>query len=182
MRSSDSRNERKRKRKQKVVRKRAERYFSALLAAVLLTNVVVGDFPFGSTKAADRVLTCNIPEHTHGDGCYTEVAPEAEAPTEGATEPRTPGQTETQGESDTESEKETDEQPIDEKENESIWKKTFANVTVTGNWANDMVAIAKTQVGYKESTRDFVKKDGKKNGYMRRKPNWKQKFRRWLLS
>ena len=41
-------------------------------------------------------------------------------------------------------------------ETESVWKNTFAKVDLTGNWSNDVVAIAKTQLGYTESTRNYT--------------------------
>ncbi|MDO4617185.1 MAG: CHAP domain-containing protein [Lachnospiraceae bacterium] len=53
-------------------------------------------------------------------------------------------------------------------ENEDIWKQTFAHVELTGNWNEDVAAIAATQVGYKESTKNFVyDSDDEKDGYTR---------------
>ena len=54
-------------------------------------------------------------------------------------------------------------------ETAAVWKKTFANVSLSGNWAEDVIAIAKTQLGYKESTRNYiVEEDGKTiKGYTR---------------
>lgn len=53
-------------------------------------------------------------------------------------------------------------------ENEEIWKATFADVKLTGNWSEDIVAIAKTQVGYKESTKNFIyDEEDEKDGYTR---------------
>ena len=46
-------------------------------------------------------------------------------------------------------------------ESEAKWCSTFANVSLTGNWAEDAIAIAKTQLGYTESTRNYeVQEDG----------------------
>jgi len=36
------------------------------------------------------------------------------------------------------------------------WESTFCNVELTGNWAEDLVAIARSQAGYTESERNFV--------------------------
>lgn len=41
-------------------------------------------------------------------------------------------------------------------ETAEIWEKTFAGVTLTGNWRQDTLAIAETQLGYTESTKNYV--------------------------
>lgn len=41
-------------------------------------------------------------------------------------------------------------------ETAEIWEKTFAGVTLTGNWRQDTLAIAETQLGYAESTKNYV--------------------------
>ncbi len=53
-------------------------------------------------------------------------------------------------------------------ENEEIWKQTFAHIQLTGNWSEDIVAIAETQIGYQESSKNFVyDSDDEKEGYTR---------------
>ncbi len=53
-------------------------------------------------------------------------------------------------------------------ENEEIWKQTFAHIQLTGNWSEDIVAIAETQIGYQESTKNFVyDSSDEKDGYTR---------------
>ena len=54
-------------------------------------------------------------------------------------------------------------------ETEEDWKASFADVTLTGNWAQDVVAIAQSQVGYKESEDNFFydAEEKKLNGYTR---------------
>lgn len=54
-------------------------------------------------------------------------------------------------------------------ENAAKWEKTFSDVELTGNWADDVIAIAETQVGYTESTGNYkVMRDGKTvKGYTR---------------
>ena len=48
------------------------------------------------------------------------------------------------------------------------WQKMFADYPYTGNLRNDLVGIAKTQVGYEESTKNFrVGSDGVRRGYNR---------------
>ena len=54
-------------------------------------------------------------------------------------------------------------------ETEEDWEASFADVTMTGNWAQDVVAIAQSQVGYKESENNFFydAEEKKLNGYTR---------------
>lgn len=54
-------------------------------------------------------------------------------------------------------------------ETEEIWKRTFAAVELTGSFADDLAAIARTQNGYTESNRNYlVQEDGIHiNGYTR---------------
>ena len=41
-------------------------------------------------------------------------------------------------------------------ETAELWEKTFAGVTPAGNWRQDTLAIAETQLGYAESTKNYV--------------------------
>lgn len=41
-------------------------------------------------------------------------------------------------------------------ETAELWEKTFAGMTLTGNWRQDTLAIAETQLGYAESTKNYV--------------------------
>ncbi len=41
-------------------------------------------------------------------------------------------------------------------ETAELWEKTFAGVSLTGNWRQDTLAIAETQLGYAESTKNYV--------------------------
>ena len=54
-------------------------------------------------------------------------------------------------------------------ETAETWEQTFAGVTLTGNWRQDTLAIAETQLGYTESTKNYVvAEDGKTvKGYTR---------------
>ena len=54
-------------------------------------------------------------------------------------------------------------------ETAELWEQTFAGVTLTGNWRQDTLAIAETQLGYAESTKNYVvAEDGKTvKGYTR---------------
>lgn len=53
-------------------------------------------------------------------------------------------------------------------ERRADWEKTFRNVELTGDWREDLIAIAETQIGYHESERNFIiDEDGKQQGYTR---------------
>lgn len=41
-------------------------------------------------------------------------------------------------------------------ETAELWERTFAGVSLTGNWRQDTLAIAETQLGYAESTKNYV--------------------------
>ena len=48
------------------------------------------------------------------------------------------------------------------------WSALFASMPFTGNWADDLVAIAVSQIGYHESYANYaVSESGQKNGYTR---------------
>lgn len=59
--------------------------------------------------------------------------------------------------------------PTADVETAEIWEQTFAGVTLTGNWRQDAVSIAQTQLGYTESTKNYmVAEDGETvKGYTR---------------
>lgn len=53
-------------------------------------------------------------------------------------------------------------------ESAEVWESTFAHVALTGDPATDVVAIARTQIGYTESTRNYeVWEDNSIHGYTR---------------
>lgn len=48
------------------------------------------------------------------------------------------------------------------------WEKTFSQVNLTGIWSEDVLSVAKTQLGYTESTINYdVREDGTLRGYTR---------------
>lgn len=46
--------------------------------------------------------------------------------------------------------------PTADVETAELWEKTFAGVTLTGDWRQDTLAIAETQLDYAESTKNYV--------------------------
>ncbi len=57
---------------------------------------------------------------------------------------------------------------VREYESRAKWEKSVAGTYFTGDWRQDIVEIAKTQIGYEESTRNFIIDElGRKMGYTR---------------
>ena len=117
-------------------------------------------------------LTCGMEEHTHSEAC-TQSEPEEtvfcgkDAHTHGE------GCWDENGELVCTLEEHSHSlacysDPSADVETAEIWEQTFADVTLTGNWRQDVIAIAETQLGYPESTRNYaVWEDGTTHGYTR---------------
>ena len=105
-------------------------------------------------------LTCTLEEHTHSEAC---TATEPEETVFCGKEPHTHGEScrNEQGELTCTLEEHTHSlacyaDPTADVETAEIWEQTFAGVTLTGNWRQDTLAIAETQLGYAESTKNYV--------------------------
>lgn len=58
--------------------------------------------------------------------------------------------------------------PSADVESEAVWTRNFSDVTLTGDWTKDVLLIAESQIGYQESTRNYiVAEDGRQMGYSR---------------
>lgn len=125
-----------------------------------------------------------LPGHAHTDACYAaEETPDA-APEEGAAnaDPTGTGAEET-GHTHTEAcytatltcekkehrhELKCFSNPEADVENEEVWARSVSGVALTGEWADDLIAIAQSQLGYAESTRNYsVDEHGDIRGYSR---------------
>lgn len=110
-------------------------------------------------------LTCGMEEHTHSEAC---TATEPEKAVFCGKEPHTHGDAcrDEQGELTCTLEEHTHSlacyaDPGADVETAEIWEKTFGDVTLTGDWRLDALAIARSQLGYAESTRNYaVAEDG----------------------
>ena len=110
-------------------------------------------------------LTCGMEEHTHSEAC---TATEPEEPVFCGKEPHTHGEScrNEQGELTCTLEEHTHSlacyaDPTADVETAEIWEQTFGDVTLTGDWRLDALAIARSQLGYAESTRNYaVAEDG----------------------
>ena len=52
-------------------------------------------------------------------------------------------------------------------ETEADWRASVSPAMITGQWDRDLIAVAKTQIGYRESSRNYIVLDGVKHGYTR---------------
>lgn len=105
-------------------------------------------------------LTCGMEEHTHSEAC---TATEPEKAVFCGKEPHTHGDTcrDEQGELTCTLEEHTHglacyADPAADVETAEIWEQTFGDVPLTGNWRLDALAIAQSQLGYAESTKNYV--------------------------
>ena len=153
--------------------RRQHRYAWLLGVLALLVCLAV----FWRLKLVGTAMTneasCGLQEHTHTDSCYTTVLDcTADTPENGAGEHihtdacykrelicTLPEHTHT---ADCYSDPEAD------TEGEADWTQTFPQEALTGDWAQDTVTIAASQVGYAESTRNWqLNDDGTRGGYTR---------------
>ena len=105
-------------------------------------------------------LICGMEEHTHSEAC---TATEPEETAFCGKEPHTHGEScrDEQGELTCTLEEHTHglacyADPTADVETAEIWEQTFGDVTLTGNWRLDALAIAQSQLGYAESTKNYV--------------------------
>lgn len=105
-------------------------------------------------------LVCGQEEHTHSQAC---TAVESEEPVFCGKDAHTHGEAcrDENGELVCGTEEHTHSlacyaDPTADVETAEIWEQTFAGVTLTGNWRQDTLAIAETQLGYAESTKNYV--------------------------
>ena len=113
----------------------------------------------------NQVLTCGMEEHTHSEAC---TATEPEKAVFCGKESHTHGEScrDEQGELTCTLEEHTHSlacyaDPGADVETAEIWEQTFGDVTLTGDWRLDALAIARSQLGYAESTRNYaVAEDG----------------------
>ena len=107
-----------------------------------------------------RKLICGQEEHTHSKAC---TAVESEEPVFCGKDAHTHGEAcrDENGELVCGTEEHTHSlacyaDPTADVETAELWEQTFAGVTLTGNWRQDTLAIAETQLGYAESTKNYV--------------------------
>lgn len=111
----------------------------------------------------NQVLTCGMEEHTHSEACTAAEPEEPEEPVFCGKEPHTHGEDcrDEQGELTCTLEEHTHSlacyaDPGADVETAEIWEQTFGDVTLTGDWRLDTLAIARSQLGYAESTKNYA--------------------------
>lgn len=121
-----------------------------------------------------KTLTCGQEEgagaHTHTDACYATERKLTCGQEEGAGHTHTDACYKTELTCGKEEHKHTSEcySNPDAVETEEQWKAAFKNYKLTGEWGKDTAAVAKSQVGYKESTENYkVNEDKSTDGYTR---------------
>ena len=153
--------------------RRQHRYACLLGVLALLVCLAV----FWRLKLVGTAMTneasCGLQEHTHTDSCYTTVLDCTAATQETGTGEHIhtdacykrelictlPEHTHT---ADCYSDPEAD------TEGEADWTQSFPQEALTGDWAQDTVTIAASQIGYAESTRNWqLNDDGTRGGYTR---------------
>lgn len=153
--------------------RRQHRYACLLGVLALLVCLAV----FWRLKLVGTAMTneasCGLQEHTHTDSCYTTVLDCTADTQETAAGEHIhtdacykrelictlPEHTHT---ADCYSDPEAD------TEGEADWTQSFPQEALTGDWAQDTVTIASSQIGYAESTRNWqLNDDGTRGGYTR---------------
>lgn len=145
----------------------------------ILAAIVV----FGTTYALilpaitmEKTLICEEEEHTHTDACYTEQKVLVCQQEEGTEHTHTDECYQTEkvlacGKAEhihtEECYKKVEGDPDADVETQSDWEDTIKQVELTGDWSEDVLAIANSQIGYKESTANYVEEVGVIRGYSR---------------
>ncbi|MBQ0037615.1 MAG: Cna B-type domain-containing protein [Clostridiales bacterium] len=118
-------------------------------------------------EKTEKVLTCKLPEHKHAAACFDAPPAEEEGYYCGKVSHH---HSKEQGcyFEDGSLKCTLDEHehtlacksnPNADLETEEIWRDSFSDVKKSGNWAKDVLAIADSQLGYTESTRNYIVED-----------------------
>lgn len=150
------------------------------MLSVLICGLEDGAILTASTDTTEpeRELICTEPVaqvHTHGDSCYVSTEEDPLTCTLPADENHTHsaicyGTWELIcGKEEHTHDLLCQNDPEADVETEADWIATFADVTLTGEWDEDLLSIARSQLGYQESTRNYeVMEDGETiKGYTR---------------
>ncbi|MBQ6877036.1 MAG: VWA domain-containing protein [Oscillospiraceae bacterium] len=116
-----------------------------------------------SSEEAETSYVCGMGVHSHGEGCFDGenlvcTIPEHEHEASCISE-----------EVDIASDVETAED----------WEKDFSEVDFTGNWAQDILSVAKTQIGYSESETNVVLENDVFKGYTRYGEKYGDPYGNW---
>ena len=117
----------------------------------------------------EKMLTCTLEEHTHGDSCFDAPPADADGIYCGYSEHK---HSESCGTACTLTEhthtKQCYSNPRADLESAKTWEAEIAELPLTGCWNEDVVVIAESQIGNRESERNYIVSDnGSINGYNR---------------
>ena len=132
----------------------------------------------GEACYAAEELVCNLPQwepHSHGEGCFAESGEQICTLEEGFEHihEETCYVTETRDvricERDVHTHTDTcRSNPQADLETPADWESTLQYVTLTGDWAKDLTAVASSQLGYRESQLNYLAEEGQPHkGYTR---------------
>ena len=137
-------------------------------------------------ETAEPVLVCTEPvaqAHTHGEACFEETEPQPVTVCEIADAEHEHGNDCYQTDCGLEAHEHTlicFSDPEADVETPAVWEATFADVVLTGEWSDDVVAIAESQLGYTESSRNYdVREDNSVYGYSRYGAWYGMPYDRW---
>ena len=128
------------------------------------TVIPEGEAPAPEDPTADVEPTPDSTEPTEPT-----VTPDGNEEAEVIVEPTaTPEPTETPVAEEVEEEPEEGSDPTADIETAADWEKLFSDIEFTGVWADDLLAAAESQIGYQESTANFIRdEENIKRGYTR---------------
>ena len=121
---------------------------------------------------AENSLICGLEEHVHTDACVRseEAAENGTQETSETTVDTSTLETEKTAENteDTKTDETAQDTETQDTETQEEWEATFQSVELTGKYPEDVLAIAKTQIGYTESSENYVTDEaGEDRGYTR---------------
>lgn len=127
-----------------------------------------------------RTLTCGqeeiLEEHIHGPGCFIEIVieepdPTAEPTVEPTAEPEPTAAPTAEPETTSEPEPTVEPgpqgDPTADVEEYWQWAAMVRDLDLTGDWNEDLIKVARTQLGYTESQFNFIEENGQYRSYTR---------------
>lgn len=149
--------------------------YSLILPAITMEKYQCGIEEHTHTQEcydAENSLICGLEEHVHTDACVRseEAAENGTQETSETTVDTSTLETEKTAENteDTKTDETAQDTETQDTETQEEWEATFQSVELTGKYPEDVLAIAKTQIGYTESSENYVTDEaGEDRGYTR---------------
>lgn len=119
---------------------------------------------FASEETSETAYLCGMGIHSHVESCFDEAGNTV------CTIPEHSHEASCLSE-------EVD--PVSDTESPEDWEADFSGIVFTGNWAHDIVSVAKTQIGYSESETNVVLEGDSFKGYTRYGEKYKNPYGDW---